>query len=310
MNTAIVAFLYVVVGLIALKLRWVSEVRSALGGDQERRGIDRLISVLFWPGVVLAVWSVRRELKHDAKRMRDTSIAHQRKLELEWAASLPPQFQGKTIGELVWRQTGKSIAESMDAVLRIELNDDWTGLSSFAPIKRRFDLVQESGDWRCNGTLTFYCPDSSDESLSNAEIEGHTSLELMTDSLEILVEKCRIQRFIGSIDECPIERKVYVPYQERDDDRPHLKITIEIVDAKVVLYSDSQGDDHIPWALEFRGHKWVVDSAVPADAMKTLGVALKRQQFDNFLQDCIKQFRDAQEEFDRRFLREFRQTQD
>lgn len=308
MTVAFIALLYVVAGLIVQKLRWVSEVHDVLIGDQVR-GIRRAVPVLLWPVVVFLVWLTRRELKNDAKEMLEAANLRDRKLEQEWTAPLPPEFQGNTIGELVSGQTGKSLAEALDAILRIELTDAWTGLSVFAPIDLRFELTRENNDWRCHGKLTFYSPDRTDEGLMKSELEGYAPQMRMTESSETLVNRESIDRLVQSIDSCPIARKVYIPNQDRDDDRPSLAINIETQNAKLCLYSGSQGDDHVPWALEFQRYKWVVDSPLPADAMRALGTALKRQQLADVLENCKQQYREAREDLDRRLLRQYQQRQ-
>jgi hypothetical protein len=69
------------------------------------------------------------------------------------------------------------------------------------------------------------------------------------------------------------------------DDYPSITIKLHIKGDTVVIFTKSQGKDHIPWGVTLKGETFVAESDVPARALNQLEPYLK----GDVLQKLIEQ---------------------
>jgi hypothetical protein len=84
----------------------------------------------------------------------------------------------------------------------------------------------------------------------------------------VAVPAALLDGFLARLADAPVVSGDYVPAFEHTDDYPHFAITIGSVGGgAVVFFSDSQGGDRVPWALEIEGARFIVPSDAPARAL-------------------------------------------
>jgi Ankyrin repeats (3 copies)/Ankyrin repeat len=73
--------------------------------------------------------------------------------------------------------------------------------------------------------------------------------------------------FLALLAEAPVVEGPYRPRLDHTDDYPHFSITIGTGGDPIVFFSDSQGADRVPWAVQIEGVRYVVPSDAPARAL-------------------------------------------
>ena len=76
------------------------------------------------------------------------------------------------------------------------------------------------------------------------------------------------ERFLKALVESACFEGTYKPIMTHTDDYPGLQIEVTAGNEKFVFSSASQGEDHVPWALQAKGRSWVVPSSHPARALR------------------------------------------
>jgi len=76
-----------------------------------------------------------------------------------------------------------------------------------------------------------------------------------------------LDRFLDSLASAPVLSGPYKPFWDHTDDYPKLSITMGPREEPVVFFSESQGRDRVPWAIDFAGKRYVVPSDAPARAL-------------------------------------------
>jgi hypothetical protein len=77
----------------------------------------------------------------------------------------------------------------------------------------------------------------------------------------------------------------YVPKITHTDDYPHLQLEIDAGTRRAVIHSESQGEDHVPWAVEINGRTYSVPSADPARALKVLLASVDANEAQRLLDE-------------------------
>jgi hypothetical protein len=81
------------------------------------------------------------------------------------------------------------------------------------------------------------------------------------------VPAATLDAFLAGLAGAPLVEGPYVPRIEHTDDYPRLAITFGTGDDRLVVFSESQGKDRTPWALQFQGRQYVLPSDAPARAL-------------------------------------------
>jgi ankyrin repeat protein len=75
-----------------------------------------------------------------------------------------------------------------------------------------------------------------------------------------------LDAFLGGLASAPVLNRPYRPRLEHTDDYPYLSITVGKGEDRVVVFSESQGVERIPWALQTDGRRYLIPSDAPARA--------------------------------------------
>jgi hypothetical protein len=81
------------------------------------------------------------------------------------------------------------------------------------------------------------------------------------------VPAATMDAFLARLAGAPLVEGLYMPRHEHTDDFPRLAITFGTGDDQLVVFSESQGADRYPWALQFEGRRYVLPSDAPARAL-------------------------------------------
>ena len=73
--------------------------------------------------------------------------------------------------------------------------------------------------------------------------------------------------FLGMLAEAPLVDGPYYPHFDHTDDFPRFSIIIGAGDDPIVVFSESQGPDRVPWAVRIGGTIYVIPSDAPARAL-------------------------------------------
>lgn len=148
------------------------------------------------------------------------------------------------------------------AVKTITIRDYWVGYSPVAPIEANYQLSLEGSV--LNGTAQFAVGSFSANRPSQQ------------DTVNISIPADITLAFLGKLKESVLVEGVYPPRVERTDDYPSISITIETRREAIEIFTESQGREHIPWGVRMRENTYVVDSAIPAQALAILDPYLRQ----------------------------------
>ena len=152
----------------------------------------------------------------------------------------------------------------------ITINNNWSGLSPLAPINSSYSLKQAGDHFE------------GDASFSVGGFFGETK----TDTAPIRVPDQVIQDFLQKLSRARPVPGEYKPNIQWTDDYPQITISLVLENMQtVVFYTESQGDENIPWKVTYNDNSYIIDSGIPAQA---LGILLPYLAQDN-LQNLISQ---------------------
>ena len=92
----------------------------------------------------------------------------------------------------------------------------------------------------------------------------------------VAVPAATLDRFLAMLADAPVVDGPYRPRIDHSDDYPHLSMTIGTGGDRVVFLSESQGADHVPWAVQIEGREYVIPSDAPARALDVVRAYLSR----------------------------------
>jgi hypothetical protein len=143
------------------------------------------------------------------------------------------------------------------------LRNDWAGLSAASPITILYS-VTKAADGSFTGTGDF-------------SVAGGTP-KVVTTTETIAIPADVAGAFLQKVAAFPIKEGTYTPAITHSDDNPLLTITVDTPgEGTLTIYSQSQGDQHIPWGASIAGKDFVIDSPAPAEAIALLDPYLKRE---------------------------------
>jgi hypothetical protein len=143
------------------------------------------------------------------------------------------------------------------------LRNDWDGLSAVSPITILYSVTR-GADGSFTGTGDF-------------SVAGGTP-QVVTSTESIAIPADVASAFLQKVAAFPIKEGTYTPAITHTDDYPLLTITVDTPgEGTLTIYSQSQGDQHIPWGASIAGKDFVIDSPAPAEAIALLDPYLKRE---------------------------------
>ncbi len=149
----------------------------------------------------------------------------------------------------------------------INIRDDWAGLSKSSP------------------QLAHYLLDRTVDGLTGtAEFSAGT--EPVTTTAEITIPESVVQDFLGKLAAVPLKEGIYTPKIDHTDDSPNISITIQVDSGIVSFYSQSQGDDHLPWGASIANKIYVIDTPDVAQALALLEPYLKKDVLQQVIDEA------------------------
>ena len=102
--------------------------------------------------------------------------------------------------------------------------------------------------------------------------------KVVTSTESIAIPADVASAFLQKVAAFPIKEGTYTPAITHSDDNPLLTITVDTPgEGTLTIYSQSQGDQHIPWGASIAGKDYVIDTPAPAEAIALLDPYLKRE---------------------------------
>lgn len=143
------------------------------------------------------------------------------------------------------------------------IQDEWTGLSSLAPLKAEYTLQRDTNQF--NGGASFSVGGAS----------GNPCKSVVED-ITIPVEV--VQKFLQMLTRSPLEEGNYEAKITHTDDYPSINIVLHTDTAIVGFFTRSQGVGHVPWGVNFEKKTYVINSDIPAKALEILKPYLKKDE--------------------------------
>lgn len=150
-------------------------------------------------------------------------------------------------------------------VEEITIQDYWVGLSLLAPLNKEFvlELAEDSYIGEAQFSLGGCC-----EGMERSRAE----------SLSIPVET--VNTFIDVLEQIALVEGDYQPFYQWTDDYPYIAITLKNGQDRFVIYTNSQGATHVPWAASYNEKEYIIDSDAPMQAYTILIPYLKQEVFE------------------------------
>ena len=104
---------------------------------------------------------------------------------------------------------------------------------------------------------------------------------------DISIPISAVQDFLNILSTAPVEEGVYEPKVVDIGEFTYSHIRIEIqVDRKTILFhSASDGEDRTPWGMNIGGESYIINSAIPTHALRSLNPYLKQDVLDRMVHE-------------------------
>jgi hypothetical protein len=153
-------------------------------------------------------------------------------------------------------------------VTRLAITDVWSGMSPWSPIARTAELLRQPDD-SFSGSVMLEVGDGPNQIIET--LSRQVPREVAAAFLRLLAA---IQPQPGT----------YQPLCTHTDDFPRLGIILESTGFGARFYTESQGEDHVPWGLTVAGVDYTVTSAAPAQALRLLDPHVGSRELEAILE--------------------------
>jgi hypothetical protein len=75
---------------------------------------------------------------------------------------------------------------------------------------------------------------------------------------------------------------------DHTDDFPSVSIELALPDVTVVMLTESQGPDHVPWALTIKKETFVIAGRTPTRAYRPLEPYLQKQLLEQLANESLR----------------------
>jgi hypothetical protein len=154
----------------------------------------------------------------------------------------------------------------LNSVVAVRIFDGWAGLSPISPHSRTYDLTMNYGVLEGQATFT-------------------VGTEPLTSQVAVTIPAEVVAAFLEKLEEARLNRGRYTPLFDHTDDYPNVVIHIDREYDSIEIYSQSQGDEHIPWGATVDGNDYTINSVIPAEAL----VLLEPYLHGDVLQELINE---------------------
>lgn len=162
------------------------------------------------------------------------------------------------------RGQAPDVREALSAVTKaeaVQLIDQWIGLSPASPQRAEYHLRRDGKSLAGVGRF-WVGPESSQ----------------LEDSAIVTIPIDQARKFLAELSSVSPRPGIYEPKLTHTDDYPLLSISLATPAGTIRLYSSSQGPGHVPWAMEYGGKTFVIDSSAPDQALDRLRPFLKLEK--------------------------------
>ncbi len=161
------------------------------------------------------------------------------------------------------------LAEALEDVTAIHLEDDWSGLAGASPVEAHFDFARQGEGYVGTGRL--------------AVLGSYYRRPLPPPATRaVAIPPDAARAFFALLATTPGQAGAYSPRISHTDDYPSLRIVLTTTHGEVTIYSQSQGTAHVPWGLRIEGGRWeyTVDNDTPQRAIALLMPYLDYETLD------------------------------
>lgn len=147
------------------------------------------------------------------------------------------------------------------------IQDVWVGYTPASPIAARYTLRRgRSGGLSGEGVLS-------------------TGLTKRPKRVDVAMKAATASGFLDALADANLVPGAYAPFQDHTDDYPRVEIVVQVPPRQIgdrsglaLLYTESQGELHAPWAAFVSGAAYVVEGDAIGRALQGLDRTLKKGQ--------------------------------
>jgi uncharacterized protein YcfL len=156
----------------------------------------------------------------------------------------------------------------------VEIQNDWNGYSDITPILRHSKLRLEQQQLVGNAYIA---------------VGGYGAGGIhQQQTTKVKISAAVTTKFLTTLSKTPIKTGTYKPRIDRTDDYPAVKIQIKIDKREIILQSESQGVDRVPWKVTLKENstakEYITNSPLPAQALRILSPTLDRTGIEQIIQ--------------------------
>jgi|GEM_PF-5842584 len=148
----------------------------------------------------------------------------------------------------------------------VQIEDQWMGLSQFAPIVADYTL--DMTDTGLVGDASF--------SIANYAVTQSTTITIPAET---------VQAFITMLETASLEQGPYEPFWEWTDDYPYISMLFETDHGEIEIFTSSQGESHTPWGARIDDVEYVISSDIPMQALVLIEPYLQRDILDTMVNE-------------------------
>jgi hypothetical protein len=156
----------------------------------------------------------------------------------------------------------------------VEIQNDWNGYSDITPILRRAKLRLEQQKLVGNAYIA---------------VGGYGAAGIrQQQTTKVTIPVAVTTKFLKTLSKTPLQSGVYKAKIDRTDDYPSVTIKIKIDRQEIILLSQSQGADRVPWQVIVKENnttrQYITNSPLPAQALRILSPTLDRPGIELIIQ--------------------------
>jgi hypothetical protein len=186
------------------------------------------------------------------------------------AVTFRPQQKGidaAAVADYVAREVQKDLLSTVEQVEkvtveqveRMTIRNGWGGLGCVHAVEYTFRRTPQGFE----GSATI-------------SVDGRRSREKLSRTVSgVVIPTALAEHLLQELVAVPLRDAPYVPRVPGLDDYPSRRIVLDTPTRQVTYFSESQGEDGNPWALEVPGKVYVIPSGSPGRAIEGASAALK-----------------------------------
>jgi hypothetical protein len=156
----------------------------------------------------------------------------------------------------------------------VEIQNDWNGYSDITPILRHSKLRLEQQKLVGNAYIA---------------LGGYGAAGIrQQQTTRVTIPTAVTTKFLTTLSQTPIQTGVYKAKIDRTDDYPSVTIQIKLDRQTIILRSQSQGVDRVPWQVTVKENnttqQYITNSPLPAQALRILSPTLDRPGIEQIIQ--------------------------